>query len=181
MSLRSDWYQLSKETVVLVLYGKDLKEKGLSINVESTQICIQNADKSLAFHSALSHPVVPESTTVKYTAPKVEITLYKADPSINWTHLAPTIAHSEPLPNINSQNKWSKALAKEDEEEKSSEGVESFFRSIYAGSDEDSRKAMIKSFTESGGTCLSTNWNEVQKKKVEYVPSTAKEQEKTNK
>lgn len=164
------------DCIVLVLYGKDLKEKGLSISVQNTQITIQNTDKSIEFHSELAHPIVPERTTVKYTAPKAEITLYKADPSINWASLAPLTVQAESVPSTSNQQKWSTVLAKEEAEEKSSEGVESFFRSVYAGSDEDSRKAMIKSFTESGGTCLSTNWKDVQKKKVEYVPSTAKEQ-----
>lgn len=32
------------------------------------------------------------------------------------------------------------------------------------------RRAMMKSFTESNGTSLSTNWDEVGKGKVETVP-----------
>lgn len=39
--------------------------------------------------------------------------------------------------------------------------VNSFFQQIYAGADEDTRRAMLKSYTESGGTALSTDWNEV--------------------
>jgi hypothetical protein len=36
--------------------------------------------------------------------------------------------------------------------------------------DEKTRKAMNKSFQESGGTVLSTNWDEIQKDKVEVKP-----------
>jgi suppressor of G2 allele of SKP1 len=36
-----------------------------------------------------------------------------------------------------------------------------FFRSLYADADEDTRRAMLKSYQESGGTSLSTNWKDV--------------------
>ncbi|VEL29252.1 unnamed protein product [Protopolystoma xenopodis] len=44
------------------------------------------------------------------------------------------------------------------------------FRDIYSNATEETRKAMIKSFTESAGTVLSTNWKEVSKGKVEIKP-----------
>lgn len=44
--------------------------------------------------------------------------------------------------------------------------VDSFFKKLYANSDPDTQRAMVKSFYESDGTSLSTNWNEVGKGKV---------------
>ncbi|KAI8467821.1 MAG: SGS domain-containing protein [Monoraphidium minutum] len=48
--------------------------------------------------------------------------------------------------------------------------LNSFFSKIFSQGDEDTRRAMMKSFVESNGTVLSTNWTEVGKKKVECTP-----------
>ncbi|KAL1957052.1 hypothetical protein VTO42DRAFT_6429 [Malbranchea cinnamomea] len=50
--------------------------------------------------------------------------------------------------------------------------VDAFFKKLYANADPDTRRAMVKSYYESQGTALSTNWSEVSKKKVEpHLPS----------
>lgn len=41
------------------------------------------------------------------------------------------------------------------------------FKQIYDRSDENTRRAMIKSYQTSGGTVLSTNWDEVARKDYE--------------
>ncbi|EEQ28939.1 Cochaperone protein [Microsporum canis] len=54
----------------------------------------------------------------------------------------------------------------------SGDTVDSFFKKLYANSDPDTRRAMTKSFYESNGTALNTNWSEVGKGKVkEHPPS----------
>jgi len=65
-----------------------------------------------------------------------------------------------------------KDFEKEEEEEaKKGEGsVDNLFKEIYANGSEEVRKAMNKSFQESGGTVLSTNWSEVGASKVDVKP-----------
>lgn len=48
--------------------------------------------------------------------------------------------------------------------------VNAFFKKLYAGADPDTRRAMMKSYQESNGTALSTNWADVSKGKVETSP-----------
>ena len=42
----------------------------------------------------------------------------------------------------------------------------SFFQDLFANADEDTKRAMMKSYVESNGTTLSTNWDEVGKGRV---------------
>lgn len=50
------------------------------------------------------------------------------------------------------------------------DAVDGFFKKLYASADPDTRRAMTKSYVESQGTSLSTNWGEVGKGKVEARP-----------
>ena len=67
-------------------------------------------------------------------------------------------------------NKWDKLINEVEEEEAKSEDVNALFKKIYNDADEDTRRAMMKSYTESKGTVLSTNWKEIGSKKTEIKP-----------
>ena len=58
----------------------------------------------------------------------------------------------------------------EEEDDDGNDPVDGFFKKLYAGADADTRRAMMKSYQESNGTALSTNWDEVGKGKVETSP-----------
>lgn len=59
---------------------------------------------------------------------------------------------------------------KEIEKTESDNDPNAFFRILYKNADPDTQRAMLKSYTESNGTALSTNWDEVSKKKMETSP-----------
>jgi suppressor of G2 allele of SKP1 len=58
----------------------------------------------------------------------------------------------------------------EDDLEAEGDPASGFFKKLFKNADDDTKKAMMKSYQESGGTVLSTNWSEVSKKKVEISP-----------
>ncbi|RWS30258.1 protein SGT1-like protein [Leptotrombidium deliense] len=82
-------------------------------------------------------------------------------------------------PQTSKTKNWDKIVKDfEEEESKNNDSVDALFRQIYANSNEEVRRAMNKSFQESGGTCLSTNWKEVSQKKVEVSPPEGMEYKK---
>ncbi|KAI9830326.1 MAG: hypothetical protein M1819_005707 [Sarea resinae] len=66
----------------------------------------------------------------------------------------------------------------EDDDDEGGDPVNAFFRKLYGSADPDTRRAMMKSYQESNGTALSTNWAEVGKGKVETSPPDGMEEKK---
>jgi suppressor of G2 allele of SKP1 len=82
------------------------------------------------------------------------------------------VASTTPTTKTKKSKDWN-ALTREIEEETKPEGeqaLNALFQQIYKDADPDTKRAMMKSFVESNGTCLSTNWNEIGTKKTEVKP-----------
>ena len=114
------------------------------------------------------------ATTTNNTAPAYP-TSSKSGPK-NWDKVA------------NDLTKRPKKEVKEGEEdgtfdpsyidEEDGDPTNSFFKMLYKGADDDTRRAMMKSYQESNGTALSTNWAEVGKGPVETSPPDGMEAKK---
>ncbi len=88
----------------------------------------------------------------------------------NWDKLADEFTKKEKASNDDKEGNSDEDMKVESDEE-GGDAVDSFFKKLYKGADPDTRRAMMKSFQESNGTALSTNWDEVGKKRVEVVES----------
>ncbi|KAI8231128.1 hypothetical protein K4K54_000252 [Colletotrichum sp. SAR 10_86] len=82
---------------------------------------------------------------------------------------APAAAPSYPTSSKSGAKNWDTVLAdeKDDDDEKD---INLFFKSLYKGATPEQQRAMMKSFTESNGTALSTDWNDVKDRTVETQP-----------
>lgn len=65
---------------------------------------------------------------------------------------------------------WDAIIDEFEKEEEKDAGINDLFKQVYESGSEEVRRAMNKSFQESGGTVLSTNWENVAHKRVEPKP-----------
>lgn len=112
--------------------------------------------------TAVASATVQPSTTAQ-KAPSYP-TSSRSGPK-DWDKLA-----SEALAKPKTGDSKAGSKMEEDDDDEGGDPVNGFFKKLYAGADADTRRAMMKSFSESNGTALSTNWEEVKKGKVETSP-----------
>ena len=180
-----DWYQTETQ-VVIEVRAKKLKAEQVKVSFASTSLDLTidfpeieiSEPNKYNLNLKLSNPILPEQSSYKILSTKIELKL-KKDEGIRWNALEgePSI----PTADISTQKPpsyktrvggkdWDKIesfLENELEYLKENQDAGDVFSMIYKDADEDTRKAMNKSFQESGGTVLSTNWDEISKKKTE--------------
>jgi suppressor of G2 allele of SKP1 len=105
---------------------------------------------------SLPAPIAEEAESKK---PKVPEELLKS-----------TKPPSYPTSSKNGPVNWDKLELEDEDVDDEGDPVNALFKSIYKGADDDTKRAMMKSFVESNGTALSTNWEEVGKKKMQVTP-----------
>lgn len=192
---RHQFYQLQSKVTVDV-YAKNVDKDRVSCSFTDTHLLLSiksndpgsSTDDDYALDVDLYGRVVPSECKFEVLKSKIEITLIKADVHIAWASLevsskvaAPnystpgTTAPAQYPTSTKNKKDWSKVDSEITELEKKGElddgdPLNNFFKKVFSGGDEDTRRAMMKSFQESNGTVLSTNWSDIGKKKTECTP-----------
>jgi suppressor of G2 allele of SKP1 len=159
------------------------------VKFEDRSILYENGDKHMHFHP-LKGQIDTEQSSFVVGKVKVELRLVKAahgrwggligeapDPLANSARVsAPATKAGTTLPQA--RKNWDNVTqtildsekpktSTEDPNVSGDSTLNEFFQNLFANADDNTKKAMMKSFQESGGTALSTNWDEVQKAPVE--------------
>ncbi|SPJ10385.1 calcyclin binding protein, putative [Plasmodium sp. DRC-Itaito] len=164
--IRYDWSQ-THNNLFFTLYKKEVEKKNFFYYIKndymSLTLCI-NDDEIYHLEKYLFSNIIPQETKINLTKMKIEIILEKEVKGVPWDNL--TKMNSDECDGKKSKvvNPFAgKSLIKEDKDE----SVDYFFKKIYNEGDDDTKRAMIKSFQTSGGKVLSTNWKDVKNKQYE--------------
>lgn len=179
---KMQWYQSSSH-VSIDVYAKNVDREKSSVVFEPSHLAVRLVRPDMENYildKELSEKIEVDSSVWSVSRYKVEIRMKKAVRGSTWRSLdkeekvvsAAVQASAESMRRKEMQQgrdkQWNSIAEKELEDYKEDDGPMALFRTLYKDADEDTKRAMMKSYSESGGQVLSTNWEEVQKKKVVY-------------
>ncbi|KAF5313183.1 hypothetical protein D9619_003286 [Psilocybe cf. subviscida] len=201
-SLRHEFYE-TDEKLTLSIFDKGADPAQVSISFEPRKFTYTHGEKSLVLEP-LKGQIDADASDYTVGKVKVEVRFIKRAQG-RWGGLVgdspdplATVASSSAAPSGPSvptrkapQKNWdalTTTILSADKEKSTDEdpnvggdtALNGFFQKLFGDADEDTKRAMMKSYQESGGTTLSTNWDEVKKAKVEVKPPQGSEWKKWN-
>jgi suppressor of G2 allele of SKP1 len=187
--IRHEWYQ-NPTHVFINIFAKGVKQGDLSIDIEQKSVSVNiklSENNQYVLDLDLAEAVVPSESSYTIMSTKIEIKL-KKEQALKWDTLEytgsakvhPWDSTVSTTPATSQRKNWDKLVKEEigDEKLDGEEGLNKVFQDIYSNATEEQRRAMVKSFVESGGTVLSTNWDEVGKAPVKGSPPSGMEMRK---
>ncbi|KAI4650499.1 hypothetical protein J4E93_002855 [Alternaria ventricosa] len=202
--IKTDWYQ-SPDTITLTIMAKGVDKDKVSVEFEerSVSVAFPTADSSDYSYSAdpLYEKIDPSQSKYRVTPTKLEITMRKATTGLKWHDLehpdgdvstaqASTVslpvrapkdtAPAYPTSSKSGAKNWDKVVVNDLDDKDEIEGDETshFFKQLYSGATPEQQRAMMKSYSESGGTVLSTDWSNVGNKTITPEPPEGMEAKK---
>ncbi|XP_045233068.1 protein SGT1 homolog isoform X2 [Macaca fascicularis] len=149
--IKYDWYQTESQ-VVITLMIKNVQKNDVNVEFSEKEIEIKlKKPEAVRWEKLEGQGDVP--TPKQFVADVKNLYPSSSPYTRNWDKLVGEI--------------------KEEEKNEKLEGdaaLNRLFQQIYSDGSDEVKRAMNKSFMESGGTVLSTNWSDVGKRKVEINP-----------
>ncbi|EEB05558.2 SGT1-like protein Git7 [Schizosaccharomyces japonicus yFS275] len=190
--VRYDWSQ-SDNYVSIDIYAKNVDPSSVHYELTCNNLSLNFALPDNSVYTLTLEPlydeIATEDSTLDIRRTKIEISLKKRNGCIKWealqqkdnhsniqrVHSSVSTTPSSATATSHKQNKknWDNLVAELEEDEPQASGeaaLNNLFQQIYHDADDDTRRAMMKSFVESNGTALSTNWNDVGTRKFETKP-----------
>ncbi|KAJ2781927.1 Cochaperone protein [Coemansia javaensis] len=180
--VRHEWYQ-TDDSVILEVFIKRVQKEAAKIEFEERGVSLSikmatGADNNYEFEP-LAHAIVPGASTFEVLSTKIEVRMKKAQAGRKWDHLEEPEEQQQQkkaalgLAASRKGVSWDAIAAAADKETRlkpNEQSVNELFQAIYRDADEDTRRAMMKSYVESNGTSLSTDWKSVSQGPVETLP-----------
>ncbi|KAK3698110.1 Cochaperone protein [Vermiconidia calcicola] len=142
---------LSKATVGQKWNAIESSEPVTASTADSTFAGATNTGEDAVKQAVLSNPNQPATGPAYPTSSK-------SGPK-NWDKVVSDVRKAD-----------SNGKGDEDDDMEGGDEANAFFKKLFKGASPETQRAMMKSYTESNGTALSTNWDEVSKGKVETLP-----------
>ena len=198
--IKHDWYQSTDTVTVNILAKGAPRSTEVEFEKDALSVSfpIQDSDSEYNFNAdPLYASIDPSQSKYRVTPNKIEITLKKAASGVKWHNLegdrkveiesedkvsipshvltSKTTQKSAPAYPTSSKGgpkNWDKLAAEDLDDKDEIEGDETshFFKKLFKDGTPEQQRAMMKSYQESGGTVLSTDWSNVGKETIVPQP-----------
>lgn len=170
-----DFYQTPTH-VTISIFVKNQSRKNITVEFEKKSLDVNikiDTNRYYNLYLDLFGEIMPSESKIEILTTKVDIKMKKLLSGM-WNSLEapPEGLEKEPVkrPKYPSSSKNPvnpDEINVEDDKKTGDAALMDFFQKIFANSNEEQQRAMNKSFWESGGTSLNTNWKDVANKTIE--------------
>lgn len=165
-----NWFQTDDNIILTLDSNVPLNPNIIITKIEKRCISVLYED-TIIYQLMLCNAINENFSSSKILTQKIEFKLAKDIKCYNWINIdekSKNSVHNYPTSTKKDFNEINKTIESEMKKEKvdpkGNDAMMHLFKEIYSNASEETKRAMMKSYSTSGGTVLSTNWEEVKVK-----------------